>query len=309
MNYKKDYQLKKEIKSSIKKECLMCGNSTCIKSHSISKKKYLSKIEEESHVIGNHREKGLINLSKISINDASTFYNFCIDCDKIFYALDNHDFQETSNEQVFLLYYRLLSEQVHQIKEEIIFYEKNNISTNIKKVIESNKIALNKYSNKIDFLNTLLKSKNFDAFECKVIELNFEIKFVYSNIINVPYDMNFGQIKQGNEIAISIFNDNNATKIILVWEKENDKYLSNYVKQLLSLDLIALQYYLTNIIIAFPANFFANPTAYSNWNKKSLFEEEVCYTAENLLKYPQILYNFFLKQQKFNLFKMSERND
>ena len=67
-----------------------------------------------------------------------------------------------------------------------------------------------------------------------------------------------------------------------------------------------LQFYLTNIIIAFPFNFYINPRVYLNWNQKDNFEKEKIQCSDKLLKYNNILFNFFLKQKNVNLFDTNE---
>lgn len=299
---KGNYQIRKDIKESIKKNCLLCGKEDCIKSHSISKKMYLSKIAEDSHVYGSHRQKGLGKLEYISMNEASTYYNFCQECDKIFSKLDNVEFEETNKEQIFLFYYRILAAQIHQIKEEIIFYKKYDHTL----AVEQNRKTLNKYIPKLKYFSGFLQKKAFDIFNYKLLKLNCNIKFVYFNIINVLYDLNCNEISERNELAISIFSENNTTNILLIWEKANDEYLHNYINQLLALNIETFQRYLTNIMIAFPFNLFIGPKFYLNWMRKDDFEYEINHCAQYYYPYNWLLFNVFLKREKFNLFLENE---
>lgn len=306
INLKKDYQLEEEIAKSIKKECLLCGKKDCIKSHSISKRKYLLPISEGSHVYGSFRASGIQKLSRIGINEASTFYNFCDDCDKFFAAIDKYNFDESNDEQIFLLYYRALAAQIHQIKEELIFFEKNKSIPTVINHIKNHQLALDTYINKIKTFSESLKQRSFKGFNCKIIEFNRSIAFVYYNILNILYDLNSVPITRGNEIVINIFCENGTTKVLFIWEKVNDIYLSNYIKQLTNMTETELQFYLTNIIIAFPFNFYINPRVYLNWNQKDNFEKEKIQCSDKLLKYNNILFNFFLKQKNVNLFDTNE---
>lgn len=299
---KEDYKLKEEIKASLKYECILCGAKDCIKSHSISKKQYLNKIAEEGHVYGSFREKGMFNLSKISINEASTFNNFCQKCDAIFSELDNKDFDVNNTKQIFIMYYRMLSAQVHQIKEEIIFFEKNIDNPNAKTQVNLRTKALKKYNNKLNYFKELLEKEEYNIFNTKVIMFNFEVPFLYFNIVNMLFDYEGNNIPERNEVVINLFSQGNKTYLVLVWEKENDIYLSKYLNQVISLNQKELQVYITNLIIAFPFNFYIRPSYYLKWTQKCKFEcmKEVC--SKIFFKYNKFLFNVFLKEEILNIF-------
>ena len=303
---KEDFQLKKEIKNSIKNECVLCGEEDCIRSHSISKRQYLNKISENGHVYGSFREKGIFNLSKISINNASTFFNFCQKCDNIFTELDNKDFEENNEKQIFLMYYRMLSAQVHQIKEEIIFFEKNATNPNIDLHIKQNQLALDKYSQKLKYLNDLFQNEQFNKVHSKVIKLDFTVPFVYFNIVNMLFDFENTNIPENNEIAINIFSQDNFTYVLFMWEKENDDGLLNYANQLNLLDLVDLQFYLTNIITAFPFNFYIKPSIYNSWANKHDFENRIQICAKQYFQFRYHLFNIFLREKKLNIFNIDK---
>lgn len=293
-----DFLIRKDIIESRINKCLICGAKQCVKSHSVSKKMYLSKIADDSHVFGAFRQKGLGKFELISINEASTFYNFCKECDAVFFALDNNVFIETNKEQIFLLYYRMFASQIHQIKEEIIFFEKYALLNYSQK----NKRALKKYLPKFEYFNEMLKQKTFDIFNFKLIKLDLSIEFVYFNIINVQYDLKCNYLKDCNELGIGVFCENNQTNILFIWEKENESNLSKYINQINLLNLKELEIYLTNIMIAFPFNLFINPSFYLKWKHKNKFEEERNRYAKYLNTCPDILFNIFFKQ-KINIFE------
>ena len=167
-------------------------------------------------------------------------------------------------------------------------------------------MGLEKYNKKLDYFKLLLQNEEYDVFNSKVIKFDFEVPFVYFNIINMLFDFECKNNPEKNEIAINIFTQDKSTYIVFIWEQENNNELSNYFKQLESLDLEDLQYYLTNIIMAFPFNFYITPSIYINWTNKDDFENEIEICAKQFFQYRYYLFNIFLREKKLNIFKIGK---
>ena len=298
-----NFEIKNKIKNSVKRKCLFCGAKS-IKAHSISKQRYLLNISENEHVCGLYREKGLGELRKISTNDASTFYNFCKKCDdKLFDCLDNYAFAGTEK-QIFMMYYRMLSAQIHQIKEEKIFFENLNSDHQFSQEVSKRIKTLQIYLPKLENLNSMILNSMYDFFNFEIISYVGKINFVYFDIINILYDINGKKLADSNEVCFNVFSQNEMTYIVLIWENNNDTFLKGYIEQLKSLSITDLQFYLTNLIAANNFNLFFRPSFYENWKQKNYFNQLINFYASLYTNSETyfILYNFFLKSKNINLF-------
>ena len=298
-----DFEIKNRIKNSVKKKCLFFG-ANIIKAHSISKQRYLSNISENEHVYGLYREKGLGKLKKISTNDASTFYNFCKRCDDILFdCLDNYAFVGTEK-QIFMMYYRMLSAQIHQIKEEKIFFENLNSDHQFSQEVSKRIKTLQIYLPKLENLNSMILNSMYDFFNFEIISYVGKINFVYFDIINILYDINGKKLADSNEVCFNVFSQNEMTYIVLIWENNNDTFLKGYLEQLKSLSITDLQFYLTNLIAANNFNLFFRPSFYENWKQKNYFNQLINFYASLYTNSETyfILYNVFLKSKNINLF-------
>lgn len=265
----KKFEIIKSIQKSIIHKCICCGNKNCCQSHSISKKMYLSKISENKHVYGNYRQKGVDNFELISINDASSFYNFCNKCDSMFYEIDTKPFSEENKKQLFLIYFRLMSAQVHQLSEEYKVMSKFEFQNKDSYLLALSE-TIKKYKKRIKSLYKNLLDNSFNI-NYKIFKIQKQIDFIYANVVNVVYDVKLKFIQNNNEIAIKIFSQDNISYIVFIWETQNDK-LNEFINQLNSFSEKKLLFYITNIIMAFPMNLFITPSKFLKWKYKLIFE-------------------------------------
>ena len=300
----KQHEIVNLIKKSTKHLCLHCNSRNCSRSHSISKEMYLEEISEDGHVVGNFRNKGVINFDKISVNYASTFYNFCNSCDKVFKPLDDYKLDINNKEQIFLLYYRILAAQVHQCIEEYHFY--NSVCT-------QNKDNLFLYDYNLFVKNLLLKlfelrselnKKNFSSIISKTIILNKKIDFVYFNTISINYDLKLNKIEGNPLLNINIFFQDDITKIILTWEEKYNEVFCDYINQISMQNKEKIENYFSNIMISFPMNLYFRPSVFFRWNKRDCFNN-----VKNLLQIVkniniENLYKIINNEATFNLFKL-----
>jgi len=133
----KSYEINNNFKNTLKyKTCKVPTDlqhectDTIIKAHTISKSANLKNIAREGKVYGltwdMHdliKKSELIGLNLMHINQASTFYIFCSEHDKrIFAPLEDKKFNFT-NEQLFLLAYRIVSKAIYLKEQQIEFFD------------------------------------------------------------------------------------------------------------------------------------------------------------------------------------------
>lgn len=270
----KPYELDKELKSSFSEKKCMSPNSLhhecsvkIIKAHTISKSANLKKIALNGHVYSFEksiqaleRNKEGFPIKKIGINNASIFNGFCSKHDKELFAIIEDEEMLFTDEQIFTLAYRTISNELYMKQSS----QKNNIkSRNYDKGLDLELSLAYQYfinNNMQDELDLSIRDLNFikNKYDEYLLSKNFEKQQYYIIFINkVPEIMNntgwiptndFNNLlladlsnedEMFNTLTVSTINYNNQGAIVFSWldvDEMDNKYCIDFIKSLNMID-------------------------------------------------------------------------
>ena len=289
------------------KKCLYFDNFECsceiIKSHSIQKKRSLQLIAENGQVLGFSKKynideySGPIFISKIGINEASTFHGFCkIHDNKLFHPIDDFAFIPT-DEQVYLLTYRtyikefynkIASVASYSVKNE--FLDKvNNYSQNFRNNVDlyylGTELGKQDGFHFASIMFNHIKKKDYSGIKYIMLEIDSIPEVMLSGIVTPEFDyeknriQNLSQESYQKNFALNVFSDGSKGIILLSWL---DKFgVESFISSLFSQND-----YINKIIeigFAFLENIYFNETWYNSLSvlKKARIEKMV----HNFIKY------------------------
>jgi len=261
----KAYEINNNFKNSLKhKTCKVPPSlqhectDTIVKAHTISKSANLKNIARNGKVYGLSldmlkllEKSEPIDLQLMHINQASTFYIFCSEHDKrIFAPLEDKKFNFT-NEQLFLLAYRIVSKSIYMKEQQIqlfdnkVKYYDNGKTNNFQNLAHI-------YSNKDSQLRDIKNIKNI--YDTDFLSKNYKNMKHYSVIVDkIPEVMVAGAFypsidfqghelinyidnydKEYNAIFTSILKfDENMGVIIFLWNDSiNSSECEEFIKSL-----------------------------------------------------------------------------
>jgi hypothetical protein len=244
------------------KRCLFYEQTSCtekiVQSHTIQRKRALEKIAKDGHVYGFIKDLNIdamqleLEVSKVSINIASTFNGFCSYHDNLlFHCLDDFEFSPTDN-QAFMITYRTLirelytksaSEKSGPIVDEMIDSGPDSIcKLEIEDTNKNYQLGTklgNDFALKESFrLFQLIKQNNFLGIRYFVIKLKNIPQVMTSGAFMPEFDYEGGIINdyQNNDdinwLSLNIFADTDDGIISLTWF-DNSK-IEQFVCSLLS---------------------------------------------------------------------------
>lgn len=232
------------------KKCLYFDKSECsdviIKSHTIQKKRSLQLIAENGHVLGFSKNYNVdeysspIVLSRIGINEASTFYGFCKTHDnKLFHPIDDFEFEPT-DEQVYLLTYRTFIKELYSKMADVDSHSTmdeflgkiDNLPTPFRDNVESHYMGAEwgKQDN-YHFASLMfnhIKGKNFSGIKYIMLEIDTIPEVMVSGLITPEFDYENNRIQDlllveyQKNFALNIFSDGSKGIILLSWLDDFD---------------------------------------------------------------------------------------
>jgi hypothetical protein len=205
-------------------------NGKIISAHSVQKERILSQIEGtinnnrvlyslNDHITKNHR---IVGLTPIGKSKASIFSGFCDYHDKMFSAIENYDFT-ASPEQSFLFAYRGFTHGLHQLLEQLTWY---NSQSPIVKLFPFNYVShfkqyyqqqLAKFSNVKAHLDKCLMAKNFGALNhhIRVFDL---LPLTCSSVLSPIYtykNIYLNPAQLGSYLVLNIIPDQTQTHVMI----------------------------------------------------------------------------------------------
>ena len=251
--------MKKEIcyaPKEIKSEC-----SKIIKAHTISKSSGLTEIADDTnHVLGLkynlatiEKNKGVLNLEKIGINNASTFKGFCSKHDKVFFAsFEDYPFTATK-EQCFGLTYRALARELYAKDLVLSHLEEKKKDDKGKplfsqiqhqqyiKIYETGtKQAIQELSELKDILDNHILEKPSKPLNYLILESSNPIPIVVSSITYPIYNFKGKKIQNlldivtvPEQLIFNAFNSNGKGFVLFSW-LNGSKIIDRFVDSLMT---------------------------------------------------------------------------
>ncbi|AZC86677.1 putative cytoplasmic protein [Pseudomonas chlororaphis subsp. piscium] len=281
----------------------LCSGSI-IHAHTISKSGSLKTISESGHVMGTKpslaqliRNNGKLTLSKVGINQASTFTGFCSYHDKeLFSPLE--DFPITlSDEQLFLLAYRSLSRELYAKQETTKtaeFIRQSDRGQNIADQVSIQNSA-NAYGFGINLalqelhsikaqMDDMLINKNFSSMNHCVIELASLPKVLVSASTQPEFDFsgnrlqNFGNPHQMmSHIIFNCISYDERGCFVFSWLDDSDDICSKFIDSLINIGEQDISNALVRFCYSFAENTWASPAWWEslNPNEKDIISERL----------------------------------
>jgi len=270
----------------------LCSGSI-IQAHTISKSGSLKSISESGHVMGTKpslaqliKNKGKLTLSKVGINQASTFTGFCSYHDKeLFSPLEDSPIT-LSEEQLFLLAYRSLSRELYAKQETTKTAELlrqadrgRNIADQISIQMNANAygfgidLALKELNSIKANMDDMLKNKNFLNVNHCVIELASPPKILVSASTQPEFDFNgnrlqdFGNVNQMmSHIIFNCISYDEGGCFVFSWLDDSDKVCSSFIDSLINLGEQDISNALVRFCYSFAENTWASPEWWESLN-------------------------------------------
>ena len=270
------------------KKCLYFDNTECsnviIKSHTIQKKRSLQFIAENGQVLGFSKNYNVdeysspIVLSRIGINEASTFYGFCKTHDnKLFHPIDDFEFVPT-DEQVYLLTYRTFIRELYAKMADVDSYSTmdeflgkvENLSETFRDNVESHYMgaAWGKQDD-LHFASIMfnhIKANDYSGIKYVMLEIDTIPEVMISGLVTPEFDYENNRIQNlsldpyQKNFALNVFSDGKKGIILFSWLDDFD--VEPFIESLFKQDD-----YLNKIIeigFTFLNNIYFNETWYNS---------------------------------------------
>ncbi len=315
-------KLKKILSSQ---ECLHKNVSNCvpliIKAHSISNKGSLSSISHNNHVYGMKLDYKELKFTKLSINNASTFYGFCKKHDDLLFAsFEKHIFEKT-NKQLFDLCYRALCQEHYiLLRMKDIFVDLKKYKDNGLPLIQQIEIQA-EINSQIYFYNLGIKYSSYYKLQLEqqykkighenilqhyIFELYDEYpKFQSSSCFNLEFDLLGNRLQnldeadiQSKNIFVNCLSFQSKGYFIISWLKENNDFGKQVIDSIVS-DETLINDKLFSLSFLYIQNTFVSPKWYESltdenkqrleilqkfWNERDKFSSDIIQSNLNSIK-------------------------
>ena len=302
-----------------KKICMHPNQSECssIKTHAhtISQKAVLELIAENKHVLM-PIEFGIsrtLKMHPMPIEAKATkFYCFCSKHDGMFSPIDkqNVDFTEYN---CFLYAYRIFSSTYYKIERELACHyklrEKYDLTCNPFALVtyigmERNLNLLDTWKEKFD--NAII-NESYGILENIRIDLNYRVYFAVATCFCPMFDVYGNDLPWNAEslplVYISVIPDQNYTRILFSWFKENNEQYSYLKKQINEAPTRLILKYLNNLLPLNCENMTVSPKVWDAWGEKGR-NEFLKIASEHLWINEKMKYcsETYFRERGFNLF-------
>lgn len=287
-----------------------------ISAHSVQKERILSQLEENvnknkliyslnDYVDGNHQIVGLLPIGK---SKASIFTGFCDYHDKMFSAIENCNFT-SSNEQTFLFSYRALTHGLHQLWEQLTWY--NSDSPLVKMFPVPYVTHFKKFFNR-EFakfvrvkmhLDSCLLEKQFSACQHHIRVFDF-LPLTCSSVLNPIYtyrNIFLNPTRAGTFLVLNIIPDHTKTHIIISHIK-GDNAGEIFYNELKTLNEDEFTEAISSLLLYCTSNTFFSPKL---WKKFTPDQKETLYDELNFATFEgEKIKEFHVS--KINFFKIND---
>jgi len=309
------------MRKAMKKWCLHPEQSNCkgiIKdAHALQNNKILSLLGgSERHVylldpkkmpiivpLKNNKTEIIVEMSKTSVNDATTQTCFCDYHDNIAFSKIEKgapDFDVTNEEMKFVYAYKaFIFEYYKQLMEINIF--RSSFAESPKAFTTYKMIGLYRMLElkmkefepvKAHFDNEILTGGHRGVKTC-IVKLHEKIKFANYAYIAPDYDLNGKKIKNTvngkmHRIAITVLPEETQSYIILSCLETEESIYQNLFEQLQNASNDKVKFYFSMILPLYSENMVLSPDLWNNWDK----ETQIAYTFyANIRDNNFIIYN------------------
>lgn len=270
----------------------LCSGSI-IQAHTISKSGSLKTISESGHVMGTKpslaqliKNNGKLTLSKVGINQASTFSGFCSYHDKeLFSPLEDAPII-LSDEQLFLLAYRSLSRELYAKQETTKTAELLRQSDRGQAIADQVSIqgTANAYGFGIDLalkelnnikaqMDDMLANKKFSSMNHCIIELASSPKVLVSSSTQPEFDFNGNRLQDfGNphqmmsHIIFNCISYDERGCFVFSWLNDSDDICSRFIDSLINIGDQDISNALVRLCYSFAENTWASPIWWESLN-------------------------------------------
>lgn len=300
------------------KTCLLGSLNDCtkniIRAHTISKHKHLDQITSDGHILEFDKfsdDSAASDKMKLTgRRAATTFTGLCDKHDQIFQPIDELDYDNTNEKQIFLFALRALLKEIFSKRHSIQLYSKIisdgfiPATNDLESFLKTQK-SIDAHSE--NFLKPFLKGfKNNDYSFLETISFHFSIKSqcVVSSMFDPTFNLNMEMIQDPRELDdkakilfLNVFSENNNSHVILSSFK-SDKLITEHFNKILTLSSDIQQNIINNMIVRNTEVLCINPNFWDSIpkNKKVKFQDEFMQTAfvqtnDSLFNPPNV--NFF----------------
>ncbi len=308
-----------KIRRNFKHLCLHPKKDECCDvkthAHTISQKAVLSLIAENGEVLM-PVVYGITNEFKMKPMGieakATKFYCFCQNHDAMFYPIDQQKVK--LDEYAFFLYsYRTFAATYYKVIRELECYNKlrqkydltcNPLAIHFYVQAEKKWVpALNYYKDKFD---SAILTEKYDCLENASLTLEYRVYFAAATCFCPMFDI-FGNSIIHKEfdlpmLYISIIPDENQTRIIFSWFKEDHSIYGFLSEQLEKAPTRLILKYLNNLIPLNCENITVSPLLWKKWDEAA--KEDFLKVAHNDLEDEKVkgFSKTYFEERNYNLF-------
>jgi len=302
-----EVQLMEMMRKSMKKYCMHPDQSNCkgkIKNaHALQNNKIISLLGgSERHVylldpkrspiivpLKNGKTEHIVEVSKTSVNNATTQTCFCDFHDNIAFAAIEKgapDFNETNEEMKFVYAYKaFIFEYYKQCMAIDIFrnsFAKRPEVFKTYKMVGMYRMLQLKMKEfepiKEHFDNEILAGKHRGIKTC-IVKLPEQIKFANYAYIAPDYDLDGRRIKHTvkgvmHRVAVTVLPEKTQSYIIISCLKSEESIYQNLFNQLQNSSIDKIKFYFSMILPLYSENMVLSPNIWNNWNE----ETQIAYT-------------------------------
>lgn len=281
-------ELSKLLRKARFKECFYPDHSQCSDnighSHSLQRRRILSKIQEDGKVIMPIIKPNLT--MEFGLKEATTFQGFCGRHDKvIFQPIEDSEFDK-SQKHAFLFTYRTLAAGYHLKQEGINFGRLLLKSTyypdELKDILEQRLFYDNLFIRNIreekKLFDIAILKENYDALTNVIWEFDRGINFAATGIEALRYDLDGRLIQDirdencyAKHIYLTVFPASNKSYAIISWLKSNDSLFESFHDKLNSITEKEKINFINYTLPIMSKNIAIKP---SSWDKLSLNQKE-----------------------------------
>ena len=301
-NKVQDYKVQNDLNKYLNfKKChapeFMIKEDKCqkiIKAHTISKSNNLKPISKDGHVYEfkkdyvswKHNNKH-IEINKIGINEASTFFGFCSFHDtKLFMSFENNQFY-FEDEQIFLISYRAIVRELYIKKLTLKFYvekltkeysKRVELDEKSKALIKGTELGLNDISSIKEIYDSKIQSRRFSNIKYYAIIIDSIPEVMASSAWTPEFDFNdnllcnlMDESRVFHGICINTFayNDNHGV-ILFSWDEDeeiNENY--QFIKSLHNISNINKPKAILKLLFTNIENIYFAPQWWDNLSAKA----------------------------------------
>lgn len=267
-----------KLRSNYKKMCVYPNCSDIgIHAHTISQKAVLSLITDNDHVLMPIVRVGQsVDLIPQGIEtQASTFFCFCSNHDKIFSCIDVVT-PVLSDYVKFMYAYRIFASTYYKVQREVYCLEKQvskyNMTSNIHCMLKLHEMrhAITSLDICKSQFDNAITTENYSLINSEVVSLDYKVHFSAATCFCPAFDLYGSEIIYGNNqlqmLYVSVIPGTNKTDLIFSWLKNDDVLYEKFTKQLSTVPKRFIMKYLNNLLPLYCENIAIGPKLWNMWD-------------------------------------------